>query len=181
MTPLVLIWKEGKTLAITTLKNLVRTIALKYKMLPYLWPKGTSWKHLISEADESVHDIHLQNFKTLIHFGSSVNHNNNVSKRWKCLAEKCYHCISYESSQSHRSCKKYPVFTALTTYSWQTHDFAKCVPLPLPIFLSLCASVAGRRWVTTVSRGRMVEAVWHPLTPLRTNTFLVRLVKGHHH
>lgn len=92
----------------------------------------------------------------------------NLSKWWKYLGQKCYHCIRYDS-QSHRSCKIYSVLTALTMHSWQTHDFAKCVPFPLPIFLPPCASVAWRRWVTLVNRGRMVEATWHPLTLLLTS------------
>lgn len=181
MTPVLVIWKEGETLAITTFKNLLRTITLKYKMIPNIWPKGTGWNHLISKVDESVHVIHLENFKTLIHLGNSVNHSNNHSKWWKYLGLKCYHCISYEDSQSHRSYKKYSVLTALTMRSWQTHDFAKCVPFPLPIFLSPWASVAWRRCEPMVNRGRMVEALWHPITPLLTSISLVRLVKGHHH
>lgn len=177
-SPILVIWKEGKTLAITTLKNLLTTITLKYKMIPNIWPKGTSWNHLISKVDESVHGIHLQNFKTLIHLGNSVNHSNNLSKWWKYLG---WMCISFKDSQSHGPYKKYSVLTALTMHSWQTLDFAKRVPFPLPIFLSPCASVAWRRCVPMVSRGRMMEAMWHPLTPSLTSISLVRLVKGHHH
>lgn len=104
-------------------------------------------------VDESVHDIHLQKFKTLICLRNSVNHSNNISKRWKYLGWKYCHCISYEDSQSYRSYKKYPVLTALTMHSWQTHDFAKCVPFSLPIFLCVSQLLGEAVWQWRAEEG----------------------------